>query len=163
MAQAIRMPALGQTTEEIAITGWLKAAGESVRLGELLYTVETDKTTLEVESPFEGTLLRIDHTAPVTVRVGTVIAYIGEIGEVLPASDPAPGQVPSQGTQPTQPAPTAPLHASPQPAPPSGKVLATPAARQLAREYGLDLTTLRGSGPDGRIEKEDVRAALDRM
>jgi pyruvate/2-oxoglutarate dehydrogenase complex dihydrolipoamide acyltransferase (E2) component len=160
MAHTIRMPALGQTTDEITITSWLKGEGDIVNMGEPLYTVETDKTTLEVESPFAGTVLKIVHTTPATVQAGAAIAFVGAPGEALPMEDEA-GAIPAT-PQTSTPAPIPSTQSSSPAQPPAGKVLATPAARQLAREHGLDLAAIRGSGPDGRIEKEDVLAWLDR-
>jgi pyruvate dehydrogenase E2 component (dihydrolipoamide acetyltransferase) len=155
----IVMPALGQTTDELRIVAWRKAEGDDVALGELLFEVETDKTCIEVESAFAGTLIKIVHGPDAIVHTGSVIAYIGVPGEVIPSDEiERPQEAQAPGT-------IAASHSSVATAPsphtvPAGKVLATPAARQLAREHGLDLNTIRGSGPDGRIEKEDVQAAI---
>ena len=155
---AINMPALGQTTEELIIVGWLKAEGDSVKMGEPLYQVETDKTTLEVESTFTGTLLKIMHPLQTTVQVGDIIAYIGAPGEAVPTELP---RTIKQASVPELPPMLAPSIQNNTPmSAPVGKVLATPAARQLAKEHGIDLAQLSGSGPDGRIEKEDVQAFL---
>ena len=86
MALAIRMPPLGQSSDELEIVAWRKAEGDDVALGELLLEVTTDKATLEVEATRAGTLLRIVHAAGETVREGTVIAYIGAPGEEIPES-----------------------------------------------------------------------------
>ena len=152
MAQAIRMPALGQTTDELTIMSWLKTEGETVKIGEPLYTVETDKTTLEAESPYTGTLLKIVAAVQSMVQVGDVIAYIGQPGEAIPV------EAPSQPhAAPTPMAPPTPMPAAAPSAPaPEGKVLATPAARQLAKERGVDLSKVQGTGPGGRIERDDV-------
>jgi pyruvate dehydrogenase E2 component (dihydrolipoamide acetyltransferase) len=158
------MPALGQTTDELRIISWRKTEGDNVELGEPLLEVETDKTSIEVESAFSGTLLKIVHGADMTVHAGSVIAYIGAPGEVIPLDEVggSPGtQAPDTIIAPQSSSVTRPASLAPSAAP-AGKVLATPAARQLAREHGLDLNMLRGSGPDGRIEKEDVQAAIDR-
>jgi pyruvate dehydrogenase E2 component (dihydrolipoamide acetyltransferase) len=85
MAEAMRMPALGQTSDELRIIGWLKAEGESLALGEPLLEVETDKAALTVESALSGTLLKIVQPAEATIPSGTVIAYIGRPGEQLAA------------------------------------------------------------------------------
>jgi pyruvate dehydrogenase E2 component (dihydrolipoyllysine-residue acetyltransferase) len=81
MAQAIRMPPLGQTSDELEILAWHKAEGDDVAPGELLLEVATDKATLGVEATTAGTLLRIVHGKGETVREGTVIAYVGAPGE----------------------------------------------------------------------------------
>ena len=86
MASAIRMPPLGQTSDELEIVSWRKAEGDLVARGELLFEVATDKATLEVEATTAGTLLRIVHGAGETVREGTVIAYIGVPGDDVPAA-----------------------------------------------------------------------------
>lgn len=84
MAEAIVMPALGETSDELHIDQWLVAEGESVELGQPLLLVETDKAQLEVESVAEGVLLKIMVAAGETVQAGTTIAYIGEEGESIP-------------------------------------------------------------------------------
>src|SRR5690349_17634722 len=105
MAEALRMPALGRTTDELTIMSWLKQEGESVKLGEVLYTVETDKTTLEAESPYTGTLLKIVAAVNSMVHVGDIIAYIGQPGESIPTEMPAnthavPSPAPTPAPQP---------------------------------------------------------------
>ena len=127
------MPALGQTSDELVLLAWLKNAGEPVSEGEPLLEVETDKATLEVEAAVSGTLLATLCEPGQTVLAGTVVGWIGDPGEQIPDDQP-----------------------------PSRKVLATPAARTLARERGVDLAGLTGSGPEGRIERRDVLAGSDR-
>src|SRR5688500_12288404 len=115
----MRMPSLGQTTDELRIVAWLKTEGESVKLGEALLEVETDKATLEVESAFSGILLRILRTAEETVLAGSPIAYIGAPGEPLPS-----GERPSANPATVPPAPD---QAGTPAAPVTGaKVTATP-------------------------------------
>ena len=158
----IIMPALGQTSDELRIVAWLKREGDRVAIGEPIINIETDKTTIEVESAFAGVLLKIVQEAEAIVQAGQVIAYIGQPGERVPEGVPAlPVKVaPAAPAQPIASPPATPA-ASATP-PPQGKVLATPAARQLAREYGLDLSRITGTGPDGRIERDDVQDAVDR-
>ena len=150
------MPAVGQVSDEFTIVAWLKAEGDAVTLGEPLFSVETDKATLEIESAFAGTVLKIVHPAQAIVHTGDVLAFIGAPGEPIPA-------LVAPTTQ-AAPAPAAPVSPPTPPATspaPEGKVLAAPAARQLAREHGIDLGRVQGSGPGGRIEKEDVQRAID--
>jgi pyruvate dehydrogenase E2 component (dihydrolipoamide acetyltransferase) len=162
MAEEIRMPPLGQTTEDIKILTWRKAEGEAVKQGDVLLEVETDKATLEVEAYTSGVLLKILRGAGEVVAAGSAIAIIGQPGESVEA--------PGQGVaQPFPPAPQAGLGpTSPQapamPAAPAapGKVLASPVARKLAMDHGLDISQIAGSGPGGRIEKEDVLAYVER-
>ncbi len=150
------MPALGQTSDELKILAWLKQEGEVVAVGEPLVNLETDKTTIEVESAFGGVLLKILHGIDAVIQAGQIIAYIGQPGERVP--DPAHEPFQAEPAQSIAPEPAPPVQTfAPAPA---GKVLATPAARQLAREHGIDLATIAGSGPDGRIEREDVQRAV---
>jgi len=138
MATPIRMPALTQTSDELRLTAWLKAEGEQVTEGEPLFEAETDKTELEVEATTSGTLLRCLAGPGETVSIGTVVAWIGQPGEDIPQAGPRVSPPDSSARRP-----------------------ATPAARTLARERGIDLARLTGSGPDGRIERRDVLAAMD--
>lgn len=147
------MPALGQTTDELLITTWFKAEGDTVRLGDPLCEVETDKAMVEVESYVAGTLLSILHEAGETVEVGTPIAYIGVKGEQVPASG---GPALAATAPPATPIPNEVV--------PDVKgtatILASPVARQLAKAHGIDLNTVKGSGPGGRIDKADVEALV---
>jgi pyruvate dehydrogenase E2 component (dihydrolipoamide acetyltransferase) len=132
MATPIRMPALAQTSDELRLTAWLKTEGEQVTEGEPLFEAETDKAELEVEATASGTLLRCLAGPGETVSTGTVVAWIGHPGEDIPQATDSSSRLP-----------------------------ATPAARVLARERGIDLAQITGSGPGGRIERRDVLAAVD--
>jgi len=136
MARPVRMPPLGTNEDQLRIVRWLKEVGSTVGLGEPLLEVETDKATLEVEAAVSGTLLAVLHGADETVAVGEVLGFIGAPGEEVPAAEPS------------FPAPAA-------------KVQAVPVARKLAQEHGIDLASVRGSGPGGRIEKQDVLALIE--
>jgi pyruvate dehydrogenase E2 component (dihydrolipoamide acetyltransferase) len=137
MATPVRMPALAQTSDELRLTAWLKTEGDQVAEGEPLFEAETDKAELEVEATAAGTLLRCLAGPGEAVSAGTVVAWIGHPGEDIPQAVPAaPG-----GSSPRLPA--------------------TPAARVLAREHGIDLARVTGSGPGGRIERRDVLSAMD--
>ena len=153
MPQEIRMPSLGQTSDELRILAWLKQEGDTVAMGEPLFQVETDKATLDVESFAAGTLLKIVRGVDEVVETGGLLAYVGTPGEALSGVQPSsPAAAPAART-------AAPVAAE-APTAAEGKVLASPAARQLAKERGLDLSTVRGTGPGGRIERGDVLAAL---
>ncbi len=163
MAHEMRMPALGQTTDELRIVSWLKREGESVKMGEPLLEVETDKAVLTVESAYSGTVLKILYPADETLEVGTVIAYVGQPGESVGASN--GGAAPHATTAASNDAngAHAPMQeAAPAPvvAPSGGPMLASPVARQMAREHGIDLAGVRGSGPGGRIERKDVEVLI---
>jgi pyruvate dehydrogenase E2 component (dihydrolipoamide acetyltransferase) len=150
MAHQLRMPSLGQTTDELRIIAWLKAEGDAVALGEPILEVETDKAVLQVESSFAGTLLKSLRHVDEVVLAGEPVAWIGQPGEVVDGSTPA---------QPTTPL----AAASSTPAASKGneQMLATPVARKLAKDHGIDIATVRGSGPGGRIEKKDVEALIN--
>ncbi len=159
MASPIRMPALGQTSDELRLIAWRKVEGESVAAGEPLLEIETDKATLEVEAASSGTLLQALCHAGETVAAGALLGWIGEPGEAPPAEhEPAP--------KPSAPPPLedslapAPRREPSQPRPAGARALATPAARILAREHGIDLAGVAGSGPEGRIERRDVEALV---
>lgn len=149
MAAEIRMPALGQTSDELRILRWLKAEGETVRAGEPLLEIETDKATLEVEAAVSGTLLAVRCAEGESAEAGAVIAYVGQPGETFAPAGPTPARPAAAAAPPPGAAAGA-----------GAKVLATPVARHLAREQGIDLAGVRGSGPGGRIEKKDVEALL---
>ncbi len=142
------MPRLGLTMEEGNIVRWLKAEGEEVVKGETLLEVETDKVVVEVEAPASGTLGKIATFEGETVPVSQVIAYIVAPGEETPKSWP----LPKQGVE----LPSA------KPAAVVGKVRATPVARRTARDRGVDLNLLEGTGEGGMITKEDVLDFLEK-
>jgi pyruvate dehydrogenase E2 component (dihydrolipoamide acetyltransferase) len=164
MATPVRVPALAQTSDELRLTAWLKTEGEQVTEGEPLFEAETDKAELEVEAAASGTLLRCLAGPGETVSIGTVVAWIGHPGEDIPQADPGvpgagagPGRAPATVSPPpgvSSPASVSATDSSP-------RLPATPAARALARERGIDLAQVTGSGPGGRIERRDVLAALD--
>jgi len=158
VANEVKLPRLGQGMEAGTVTRWLKSEGDQVAKGEPLYEIDTDKVTQEVESDFAGVLLKIalpEGEAP----VGETIAWIGEAGEEIsaPAELPVPGpKVP--GTSPAA-RPATPVPGTSVPGTSSangGRIKASPLARRLARERGIDLAQIRGTGPDGRIVAEDV-------
>jgi pyruvate dehydrogenase E2 component (dihydrolipoamide acetyltransferase) len=164
VAQRIDMPSVGQTTDELVIVEWLKKKGDSVALGESLFSVQTDKAQVEVESVAAGTLLKVLHDAGETVRSGSPVAYIGAPGEAVPddsgpdtahAAAAAANDVPAATLVPrTEPERRPPVV-------PSGKVSALPAARRLATELGVDLSAIVGTGQDGVITVRDVERASE--
>lgn len=152
MPHQLRMPSLGQTTDELRITAWLKAEGDPIALGEPILEVETDKAILQVESSYAGKLLKILRHADEVVLAGEPIAIIGQAGEAIASESVSPTQPVGAAQQPNPPA--VPAIAG------SDQVLATPIARKMAKELGLDLRAIRGSGPGGRIERRDVEALV---
>lgn len=161
MVTEVILQKLSQTMEEGKILEWLKREGDRVRKGELLYIVETDKVNAEVEAPGSGVLRRIINNVGDVVPISSVIAYIAEPDEPLPEPRPLPSPAASPSTG-AQAPPAATGVATAQPAGPArrtGKILATPVAKRLAEERGIDLTTIPGTGPEGQITKEDVERA----
>jgi pyruvate dehydrogenase E2 component (dihydrolipoamide acetyltransferase) len=162
MPQEVRLPSLGQTSDELRILKWFKAEGDEVRRGEPLLEVETDKATLDVEAALTGTLLKILTQEGEVVQAGRLVAYVGVPGEVVPAVEEDQAVTVRAAPQPEHERilPGLPDSGFVGGIPAMTKVLASPAARQLARTHGVKLDALRGSGPGGRIEKEDVLRCL---
>jgi pyruvate dehydrogenase E2 component (dihydrolipoamide acetyltransferase) len=158
MATNILMPALSPTMTEGNLARWLKQEGDRIKAGDVIAEIETDKATMEVEAVDEGILGRILVPAGTQgVKVNDVIAVLVEAGEAVPAAGAAPA--------PAAPAPVAamPAAAAPAPAPAAGdRVFASPLARRMAAQAGLDIGQIAGSGPNGRVVKADVDAALSR-
>ena len=169
----ITMPALSPTMEEGKLAKWLVKEGDNVTSGDLIAEIETDKATMEVEAVDEGTvgkLLVAEGTD--AVKVNEVIAVLLEEGEDASAISAAPAPAaPASAEPPTavpaSPEPAAPAAAAPAPAaappaaaPSGSRVFASPLARRIAGQEGIDITSVSGSGPHGRIVKRDVEAAI---
>jgi pyruvate dehydrogenase E2 component (dihydrolipoamide acetyltransferase) len=163
VASEVKLPRLGQGMESGTIVKWLKGEGDPVEKGEPLYELDTDKVTQEVEAEASGVLLKIA-VPEGEVPVGRTIAVIGEEGEqVSVEAEPEEAEEPKEAPPP-EPAPqeTA-SREDGRPAPSEqqtgGRVKASPLARRIARERGIELASLRGTGPEGRIVAEDVERA----
>ena len=164
MATHVIMPALGVAQQTGILIKWLKAEGQSVTKGEPLMEIETDKATVEIEAPGSGVLTEVIAKAGDEVPVGQRIAFILAPGESLPTKvAPARPARPTSGAKETAPKSPAKTSSTVDSAEARvGRVLASPAAKRIARERGVDLTALKGSGPHGSVLAEDVlRAALD--
>jgi pyruvate dehydrogenase E2 component (dihydrolipoamide acetyltransferase) len=161
VANEVKLPRLGQGMEAGTVTRWLKSEGDQVAKGEPLFEVDTDKVTQEVESDFAGVLLKIA-LAEGEAPVGQTIAWIGEPGEEIAAAAPEPGPEPEPAPRAEQQVPGASVAGtvSAPEAANGGRIKASPLARRLARERGIDLATLRGTGPEGRIVAEDVERGV---
>ncbi|MBE3097692.1 MAG: 2-oxo acid dehydrogenase subunit E2 [Planctomycetes bacterium] len=162
MIQKVTLPKLGETVEVSTIDKWLKAEGDAVAVGDVLCEITTDKATLEVESYHRGTLLRIIAPTGKELPVGTLIAVIGDPGEKIPADILAQaGEAPAAAktAKAAAKAAAAPAPAGALPAVAGGRLIASPRARRAAKELGLDLARIRGTGPGGRIVEADVQAA----
>ena len=156
MATDVIMPALGVAQEKGTLINWLKAEGQSVTKGEPLMEVETDKATVEIEAPASGVLANVIASPGDEVPVGNRIALILAPGEKVEGmSAPAPPAV-SRAEAASQSVRAESAPARPKESRPSGIIPASPAARRIAREKGLDLSTLRGTGPEGAILAQDV-------
>ena len=166
------MPALSSTMTEGKIVEWLKKPGDKVERGESVLVVESDKADMDVESFNEGYLAAVlmpaGGTAPVGETIGLIVETQAEIAEVqakapsggAPAAAAAPAAPPAPAPAPA-PVVAAPVAVAAAPAPVSnGRVVASPRAKKLASQHGVALETLRGSGPHGRIQAEDVERAL---
>ena len=183
MATKIPIPKLGQSEETVTIQKWRVKEGDKIKKGEVLFEVETDKAVLEVESQFEGTLLKIVVPAGVEVPVMTIGAVIGEPGEAIPALDaPAPAKkaaAPAAAPAAAAPAASAPKAAAPAAAsavaaPVAAPVAASapvaapaaarpsPRARAFAKDYLIDLAKVPGTGGGvGRVTEADVKSYLE--
>jgi pyruvate dehydrogenase E2 component (dihydrolipoyllysine-residue acetyltransferase) len=187
--QDIVMPRLSDSMEEGTILSWLKSVGDEVTVGDELVEIETDKANMVYEADAAGTLIEITAPEGETLPIGQVIARVGEPGEAPADADGAPAEPeeaeaeeapaeagaeeaeeaqeaepapapPSPATATAErPAPVAPAEEAPAPPEGDGRVKASPLARRIARERGLDLAQLQGSGPGGRIVKADVERA----
>jgi pyruvate dehydrogenase E2 component (dihydrolipoamide acetyltransferase) len=181
MAEIVRMPKLSDTMTEGVVSAWHKKVGDKVKSGEVLAEIETDKATMEFESFTDGVLLHIGVEKGRTAPVDSVLAVLGKEGEDItalladaaksaptaaPAAAPAaPAAAPAPIAAPVAAAPAPAPVAAPRPAPvaapapavsSNGRVHASPLARRLAEEKGIDIARVKGSGPEGRITKRDV-------
>ncbi len=157
MAQEIIMPDVGSGVEEGILLNWTKQVGDSIASGDVIAEIETDKATVEVPVTVSGTILQLNGTPGQALRVGAVIGMVGAAGE---SAAPAPSAAPAAKTNGAAPA----AASAPAPAPveqeadgnlPDG-IKASPVARKIAAERGIDLHAVPGTGPGGRIVKADV-------
>ena len=141
MAIQFRLAALGHTMETGRVVEWHIAEGNKIEEGQLLVSIETDKAVADIESPVSGVLLRIVGQVDGVYDVGATLAWIGEEGEAVPDEPAEQAQAPA--------------------AKPAAESRATPVALRLAQRHGIDAEALQGTGPGGRITKEDVQRAID--
>ena len=175
MTQTVTMPKFGQATEESTIIKWCKKEGDAVKKGDILFEIETDKAAMEVESFYEGTLLKIIVGEGQTVPVTAPVAFVGAPGEALPALAPTPAPAPAKAAAQAAPEarPTAPVKvaaggpATPVAAAPVQAQAAIPArqgisprARALIAKCAITAANIRGTGPNSRIVEKDVRDYL---
>jgi len=166
MATNILMPALSPTMTEGTLARWLKKEGDTIKAGDIIAEIETDKATMEVEAVDEGKLGKImvpDGTEG--VKVNDVIAVLVEEGEAVPSeAAPKPSRAEPTKPEPAKPEPAKAEAPKPAPAPSAegDRVFASPLARRMAQQAGIELAAVTGSGPQGRIVKADVEAAMNR-
>ena len=167
MATELTLPRLGQGMESGTIVRWLKSEGDKVEKGEPLYELDTEKVTQEVEADASGVLLKIFAGEGDEVPVGKRVAVIGEPGEELP-DEPSPDGAAAAEREAAEAEPEPKAREEPAPAPeaappsargPGERIKASPLARRIARERGIDLAAVTGTGPEGRIVAEDVERA----
>ena len=186
MAVDVVMPQMGESIFEGTITKWLKKPGDKVERDEPLFEISTDKVDAEIPSPTAGVLKEIKIPEGQTVPIQTIVAVIDGAGAAsAPAPVPAPAATkpaPVPAAQPPAPAPAKPSGPPPAPAaapaasapssaqvaaPASGmgteRIHSSPLVRRMAKEHGIDLTALEGSGAGGRITKEDIESAIARQ
>jgi pyruvate dehydrogenase E2 component (dihydrolipoamide acetyltransferase) len=161
MAFSVVMPALEMAQETGKLIAWRKQEGDRVTKGEPLLEIETDKAVVEVEAPADGILAGIKASAGEDIPVGQIIGWIVAPGEAVPAERDAPAAPSARGgahaiAEPTQAASSAASSATPSP---TSTAKISPKARRLAKELGVDIATLHGSGPGGEILASDVQAA----
>ncbi len=166
MPTPIKMPALSPTMEEGTLARWLVKVGDKVSSGDIMAEIETDKATMEFEAVDEGTIVSIAvEEGSEGVKVGTVIATLAsddedasEVAATSPAPAPAPAPAPVKSAEPGPVTALAPAPAL-KPAPTGDRIVASPLARRIAEQKGIDLAGVTGSGPNGRIVKADVEGA----
>jgi 2-oxoglutarate dehydrogenase E2 component (dihydrolipoamide succinyltransferase) len=185
----VTLPQLGETVTEGTITRWFKKVGDTVAADEPLFEVSTDKVDTEVPSPVAGVLVEIRVQEGDTVPVGAVIGVVGDAG-AAPAASPAPAAAPAPAPAPEPapapaaapapapdpapaaapaPAPAAPAPVAPAPAPAAAQhdslgsdIVLSPVVRRLINENGLDVRAITGTGPGGRITRDDVLSVIER-
>jgi pyruvate dehydrogenase E2 component (dihydrolipoamide acetyltransferase) len=167
MANKILMPKLSPTMEEGQISRWLKNEGDSIEANETIAEVDTDKATMEMTSLEAGTLLKIIVPGGGNAKLGQTIGIIGKPGEnfsALLVDDSPAEQKTAPVEEPKAPTPpVAPKVAPPAPAPKpasSGRIVVSPIAARMAAEHGIDINSISGSGPGGRIIKRDIETAV---
>lgn len=151
-----KFPDVGEGTTEGTLVKWHVKEGDVVTVDQVLAEIETDKAVVEIPSPRAGTILKLYGKVGEVIKVGNVLATIGDAGETTKSSTQSLSvaqTTPSPASKPVTTAASSPAPVS------SGSILATPSTRQLARQLGIDLSSLRGTGPAGRITDEDVKNA----
>jgi pyruvate dehydrogenase E2 component (dihydrolipoamide acetyltransferase) len=166
MAREVKLPQLGQTMEEGTVVNCLVKVGDEVKKGDVIFEIETDKATLEMESPAGGFVKFIVAQIDQTLPVGAILMILGDRDEQIPMSYveeltggkglAAGALVTPAGQMPTT---IAPLDVMPEPGKPLNKIMASPRAKKLAEDLGVNLAAVKGTGPAGKITEQDVQNA----
>jgi 2-oxoglutarate dehydrogenase E2 component (dihydrolipoamide succinyltransferase) len=157
MATEVKVPTLGESVTEATVGAWLKKPGDAVALDEPIASLETDKVAVDVPSPVAGVLGELLVKEGDTVNVGAIIATVEAGGKAAPAPAPTPAAAASAAPAPAAVSAPAPAPAS---ADEAAAVTLSPAVRRLVLEHGLDPSSIKGTGRDGRLTKDDVMAAV---
>ena len=165
MAIEVTMPQMGADMTEGTLLKWLKQVGDSVQRGDILAEIETDKATVELEAYESGTIIKQLASEGDVVPVGDVIALLGDPSEAAPEVDrKPPAETPARRAIEPEAKERAAAAAAAAPAPAAeeadGRIRISPVAKRMARDAGVDITALSGSGPDGRILRRDIEAAV---
>src|SRR5215469_16727151 len=175
MAVDVIMPQMGESIFEGTITKWLKKPGDKIDRDEPLFEISTDKVDAEIPSPSAGVLKEIKIPEGQTVPIQTIVAVIDGAGGAASAPAPAPAPAKAAPTAPAAPPPAAakPAASAPAPAPvpaaapaaaaapaSTERIHSSPLVRRLAKEHGIDLSSIEGSGAGGRITKEDIESVI---
>jgi pyruvate/2-oxoglutarate dehydrogenase complex dihydrolipoamide acyltransferase (E2) component len=152
MARQFRFPDVGEGITEGEVVRWLVKEGDEVKSDQTLAEIETDKAVVEMPSPYSGTVLKLHFKEKDLIKVGQVLVTIGEKGEAVPEGEAAPAG----------PAPARPAVFPSGAAVLAGEVQATPKVRALARELGVEIGAIQGTGPGSRVTEEDVRSAKEK-
>ena len=169
MSTEVIMPQMGESIFEGTITKWFKAVGDTIAIDEPLFEISTDKVDAEIPSPVAGVLAEIRFQEGATVDVNTVVAVIGESAAKVAAPQASKAQSSIQKAAAPQVAPKAQAIAAQPPAEkpdqshtaeaPTGRIRSSPLARRIAKEHGVELSRIAGSGSEGRVTKDDVLRA----
>ncbi|UCG57080.1 MAG: 2-oxo acid dehydrogenase subunit E2 [Phycisphaerales bacterium] len=168
MAKEVRLPQLGQTMEEGTVVGCLIKVGDEVNKGDVIFEIETDKATLEMESPAKGFVKYVVAEVDETLPVGAPLLVLGDKDEEVPQSfvdalaeggSAAPTAEAAPAASGGEASVAAPAKTEPEPSKPAGRVMASPRAKKLAAELGVALATVTGTGPGGKITEQDVKNA----
>ena len=162
MLQEIIMPKLGDTMEEGAILSWKISQGDQVKKGQIIFEVETDKATLEVESLVQGQVLRIDVQEGQNVPVGTVLGYVGSDGDEIPERKLQPKPAKAEQEEESNVEVTAKTITQATDQGQNRRPPVAPRAKRLAEKLGVDIKKVSGRGPRGRITSKDVQDFYDR-